>query len=137
MADEKKLGCMVRHVDDMPVEYLEGIRMVRVLAGTGFLNVGCEHVVLKKGQRLEPHVHEQAHSCVLILSGSVLVDLEGEQNVARQGHVIYIPPKASHGFDAVYEDVVLYGFQSPPIVQAQDDVDIRFEGRAERSRLTS
>jgi hypothetical protein len=48
---DKKTTWMVKHVDELPVEYIEGIKMIPVLEGTAFDNIGCEFVMLERGQK--------------------------------------------------------------------------------------
>jgi mannose-6-phosphate isomerase-like protein (cupin superfamily) len=119
--------CRVRHVDDCPVEILEGVKLRRVLAGTAFDNVGCEYVVMEPGQVLAPHVHERAHSFILVIDGRGVVSLEDRELEIGPGHTIYIPCGIKHGFRTLAEPLVLYGFQSPPIIHSGRKVDLLFE----------
>jgi len=112
---DKKTTWMVTHVDELPVERLEGIKITRVLEGTAFDNIGCEYVVLERGQSLDSHVHEEAHSFILVLSGSGIVELEGIVMSIREGSLVYVPAGVPHAFRTVDDSIVMYGFQSPPI----------------------
>ena len=125
---------MVRHVDDLPAQMLEGVKITRVLEGTAFDNLGCEYVILEKGQSLDTHIHEEANSFILVLGGAGVVEMEGQDIAVRPGHTVYVPAGVSHGFRTTDEPLVLYGFQSPPIIQDVNNVDILFEqkGGAER-----
>ena len=133
----KKTNWSVRHVDELPAERLEGVKITRVLDGTAFDNLGCEHVLLEKGQHLEPHVHEEANSFILILSGSGFVQMEDKEIPIRQGHLVYVPAGVLHGFRTVDAPIVMYGFQSPPIIKSKENVDIVFEKTGNQGRLAS
>jgi mannose-6-phosphate isomerase-like protein (cupin superfamily) len=133
----KKTNWSVRHIDELPTERLEGVKITRVLDGTAFDNLGCEYVLLEQGQHLEPHVHEEANSFILILSGAGFVQM-GEQEIPiGQGHLVYVPAGVLHGFRTVDEPIVMYGFQSPPIIKSKEDVDIVFEKTGNQGRLVS
>jgi quercetin dioxygenase-like cupin family protein len=127
---------MVRHVDELPVERLEGIKIVRVLDGTAFDNIGCEYVVLEKGQQLESHVHEEANSFILVLSGSGIVELEDQLIPLKKWDTVYVPAGVPHAFRTVDQPIVMYGFQSPPIIRNEANVDIVFEDDGARGRLS-
>jgi mannose-6-phosphate isomerase-like protein (cupin superfamily) len=127
---------MVRHVDDLPAQNLEGVKITRVLEGTAFDNLGCEYVVLEKGQSLETHVHEEANSFILVLAGAGVVEMEGRDIAVSPGHTIYVPAGVSHGFRTGDEPLVLYGFQSPPIIQDVDHVDILFKQKEGQSVIS-
>lgn len=124
------LICRVRHVDDCPLEILEGVKLRRVLAGTAFDNVGCEYVVMEPGQVLAPHVHERAHSFILVIAGHGVVSLEDNDSEIGPGYTIYIPCGITHGFRTLAEPLVLYGFQSPPIIRGGRNVDLLFQAES-------
>ena len=127
---------MVRHVDDLPAQMLEGVKITRVLEGTAFDNLGCEYVILEKGQSLDTHVHEEANSFILVLAGTGVVEMDGQDFAVRPGHTVYVPAGVSHGFRTADEPLVLYGFQSPPIIQDMNNVDILFEQKEGQSVIT-
>lgn len=133
----KRTNWSVRHVDELPAERLEGVRITRVLEGTAFDNLGCEYVLLEKGQHLEPHVHEEANSFILILSGMGFVQMEGREIPIREGHLVYVPSGVLHGFRTVDDPIVMYGFQSPPIIKNKENVDIVFEKSGNQGKLVS
>jgi quercetin dioxygenase-like cupin family protein len=133
---DRKTTWMVKHVDELPVERLEGIRVTRVLEGTAFDNIGCEYVVLERGQSLDSHVHEEAHSFILVLHGSGVVELEGKVMNIREGSLVYVPAGVPHAFRTVDDPIVMYGFQSPPIIKNTTNVDIVFERTGEQGKLT-
>jgi quercetin dioxygenase-like cupin family protein len=133
---EKKTKWMVNHVDDLPVEALEGIRIIRVLEGTAFDNIGCEYVYMEKGQQLDSHVHQQANSFILILRGEGLAELEDQVIPIRQGHLVYVPAGVSHAFRTTDEPMIMYGFQSPPIIQNEKNIDIFFDKTGHQGELT-
>lgn len=121
---------LVRHVDECPVDAIEGVKLRRVLSGTGFDTVGCEYVAMAPGQVLEPHVHRKAHSFILIIAGHGLVTIEGRDISIGPGCTIYVPPGVPHGFKTLAEELVLYGFQSPPIIDESREVDLVFQASA-------
>lgn len=121
---------MVRHVDECPVDAIEGVKLRRVLSGTAFDTVGCEYVAMAPGQVLEPHVHRKAHSFILIIAGHGLATIEGKDMPIGPGSTIYIPPGVPHGFKTQSEELVLYGFQSPPIIDESREVDLVFQASA-------
>ena len=133
----RKTNWSVRHVDELPAERLEGVKITRVLDGTAFDNLGCEYVLLEKGQHLEPHVHEEANSFILILSGSGFVQIEDREFPIHQGHLVYVPAGVLHGFRTMEDPIVKYGFQSPPIIKSKENVDIIFEKTGNQGRLIS
>ena len=133
---DKKTTWMVTHVDELPVERLEGIKITRVLEGTAFDNIGCEYVVLERGQSLDSHVHEEAHSFILVLSGSGIVELEGIVMSIREGSLVYVPAGVPHAFRTVDDSIVMYGFQSPPIIKNPTHVDIVFERTGAQGKLS-
>ena len=133
----KKTKWSVKHVDELPAERLEGVKITRVLNETAFDNLGCEYVLLEKGQHLEPHVHEEANSFILILSGGGFVQMEDQEIPIGQGHLVYVPAGVLHGFRTLEEPIVMYGFQSPPIIKSQDNVDIVFEKTGTQGKLSS
>jgi mannose-6-phosphate isomerase-like protein (cupin superfamily) len=135
MTTQIKTNWSVRHVDDLPAERLEGVKITRVLDGTAFDNLGCEYVLLEKGQHLEPHVHEEANSFILILSGSGFVQMEDREIPIGEGHLVYVPAGVSHGFRTVTDPIVMYGFQSPPIIKSKDNVDIVFKKTGNQGKL--
>jgi len=126
---------LIKHIDELPVELLEGVKVTRVLEGTAFHNIGCEYVVLDKGQVLDSHIHEEASSFILVLEGTGIVEMDGEEVSIRPGHTIYVPAGVSHGFRTIDEVLVLYGFQSPPIIRDAKNVDILFEKKEGQSVL--
>ena len=133
---DKKTSWMVKHVSELPVERLEGIKITRVLEGTAFDNIGCEYVVLERGQSLDSHVHEEAHSFILVLSGSGIVELEGNVTSIRAGSLVYVPAGVPHAFRTVDDYIVMYGFQSPPIIKNPANVDIVFDRTGAQGKLT-
>jgi quercetin dioxygenase-like cupin family protein len=133
---DKKTTWMVKHVDDLPVERLEGIKITRVLEGTAFDNIGCEYVVLERGQSLDSHVHEEAHSFILVLRGSGIVELDGDVTPICEGSLVYVPAGVPHAFRTVNDAIVMYGFQSPPIIKNPANVDIVFERTGAQGKLT-
>lgn len=137
IAEIKKTNWMVKHVDELAVELLEGIKVIRVLEGTAFDNIGCEYVVLEKGQQLDSHVHEEANSFILVVSGRGIVELEGKSTPIRAGHLVYVPAGVSHAFRTIDGPVVMYGFQSPPIIKSVKNVDIFFEKDGVQGKIAS
>jgi len=128
---------LVRHVDECPVDAIDGVKLHRVLHGTAFDTVGCEYVAMQPGQVLAPHVHRKAHSFILIIAGHGIVSIDGEDFPIGPGHTIYLPSGVAHGFKTLDEELVLYGFQSPPIIQETREVDLVFQASASSPDLVA
>lgn len=116
----------VRQVADSPAMLLEGFKMYRILDGTGFDGVGCEFVVLEPGRILEPHIHKKGHAIILVLKGSGFVLIDGVTHPLKPHTVINVPPGTEHGLQAGEEELVVYGFQVPAIVDEKNEADIYF-----------
>jgi mannose-6-phosphate isomerase-like protein (cupin superfamily) len=128
--ENTSVNWIVRHVDECPVDAIEGVKLRRVLSGTAFDTVGCEYVAMAPGQVLAPHVHCKAHSFILIIAGHGIVSIDGRDFPIGPGYTIYIPAGIAHGFRTLDEELVLYGFQSPPIIQDTREVDLVFHATA-------
>jgi mannose-6-phosphate isomerase-like protein (cupin superfamily) len=128
---------MVRHVEDCPVDAIEGVQLRRVLSGTAFDTVGCEYVAMPPGQVLAAHVHRKAHSFVLVIAGHGLVTIDGADLPIGPGYTVYIPAGVAHGFSTLDEELVLYGFQSPPIIQETREVDLIFHASSSSPDLVA
>jgi Uncharacterized conserved protein, contains double-stranded beta-helix domain len=100
--------------------------MFRILDGSGFTGVGCEYVVLEPGKVLPPHVHEQSHALILVISGNGFALVDGQRYPLRAHSVINVPPGIAHGLEAGDQELVVYGFQNPAIIDEQNDADIYF-----------
>lgn len=116
----------VRQVEQSPALILEGFKMYRILDGSGFERVGCEFVVLEPGRILEPHVHRKGHAVILVLQGNGHVLVNGMRYPLRKHSVVNVPPGTEHGLEAGDEELVVYGFQVPAIIDENNDADIYF-----------
>ena len=116
----------VRQVEDCPTVNLEGFSMYRILDGSTMKDVGCEYVVLKPGEILEPHVHTTSHSIILVLGGNGYAILNDERIPIKKNSVINIPPGIEHGLESAEKDLIVYGFQSPGIIASDMSADILF-----------
>lgn len=116
----------VRLVEDSPALVLEGFRMYRILDGSGFEGVGCEFVVLEPGKILEPHIHKKGHAVILVLAGNGFALVNGQRYPLQCHSVINVPPGTEHGLEAGSEELVVYGFQVPAIIDENNDADIYF-----------
>ncbi|PCK02978.1 MAG: hypothetical protein COA42_21535 [Alteromonadaceae bacterium] len=116
----------VRNLDECPEVTLEGFKMYRILDGAGFANMGCEYVVIEPYKVLEPHFHRKGHAVILVISGNGFVSVGDEKYPLKENTLINIPPGTEHGLEAGSESLVVYGFQSPAIIDDNDDADIFF-----------
>jgi len=116
----------VRQADQSPSLMLENFKMYRILEDSGFEGVGCELVVLEPGKVLEPHVHKKGHAVILVLGGDGYALINGARHPLRQHSVINLPPGTEHGLEAGSAPLVVYGFQVPAIIDANNDADIYF-----------
>ncbi len=105
---------------------LEGFKMHRVLDGSGFLGVGCEHVIIEPRRVLESHVHKKGHAFILVLAGWGYAFINRNKIKIRKNSIINIPPGTEHGLEAGDESLVVYGFQVPGIIDENDEADIYF-----------
>lgn len=116
----------VRQVEDSPVQELEQFTMFRILDGSTMENIGCEFVTIHPGEVLQPHIHKKSHAIILVLEGSGYALLDGEKYPIKKHSVVNIPPGVKHGLESQDESLVVYGFQSPGIIDDDDNVDIFF-----------
>lgn len=116
----------VRQVQDSPSQELEQFTMFKILEGSTMENMGCEFVTLKKGEVLQPHVHKKSHAIILVLSGNGYALLNDVKQPIQTHSVINIPPGMRHGLESGDEDLVVYGFQTPAIIDENNNADIYF-----------
>ncbi len=116
----------VRQVEESPTLFLEGFKMYRILDDSGFEGVGCEFVVIEPGKVLEPHVHKKGHAVILVLKGNGFALVANQRYPLRERSVINVPPGVVHGLEAGTEELVVYGFQMPAIIDENNDADIYF-----------
>ena len=82
--------------------------------------VGAQHVevlvgTIEKNQGALPHMHPGIEQVCYLLSGSAIVEVEGEQGELQPGDCCYFPPDKKHVFTVTSEEparlLVIY---SPP-----------------------
>lgn len=117
---------VVRQVEHSPSLVLEGFKMYRVLDDSGFEGVGCEFVVIGAGKILEPHIHKKGHAIILVISGVGHALIAGVRYPIGKNTVINIPPGTEHGLEAGAQELVVYGFQVPAIIDEHNNADIYF-----------
>ena len=88
--------------------------------------VGVDYVIVEKGKRLQPHYHHLPHVLILVLKGKGFVYLNGKEKPAKEGDVITIPPKTTHGFRATTTKLVFVSIQNPPIYGKEAKKDTYF-----------
>lgn len=64
-------------------------------------------LLLKKGMRCSLHLHPVKDETFHLESGSVLLELSGEQHRMRPGDTIHIPTGAWHRFSGIDDSVIL------------------------------
>ncbi len=116
----------VRQIEDSPELTLEGFKMFRVLEDSGFKNMGCEFVVIEPKKILDPHHHKKGHAIILVLSGHGFALINKKKYKIKKHSVLNIPPGVEHGLEAGDENLVVYGFQHPAIIDENNDADIYF-----------
>jgi quercetin dioxygenase-like cupin family protein len=94
---------------DIPVEELaEGVRR-QVLWGE---NATVASISLARGKHVSRHKHESEQFTSLV-SGSMRMNLAGQELVLRAGDVLIIPPWVEHEVWAL-EDCVVVDYFAPP-----------------------
>jgi mannose-6-phosphate isomerase-like protein (cupin superfamily) len=116
----------VKRLEQIEGEELYGATIRRCLEKHELPAVGADHVLIRKGSELKPHIHDGAESFLWVVSGSALLDIGSDSRKVTQNDFIYVPPGVAHGFRTPDEDVVLFSIQSPPIYPKDGHVDIRF-----------
>lgn len=83
-------------------------------------NVGAQHIevlvgTIEKNQGAHPHAHPGIEQVCYLLSGSAIVEVEGERGELQPGDCCYFPPDKKHVFTVTSEEparlLVIY---SPP-----------------------
>lgn len=91
-------------------------------------NVGAKHVevlvgTIEKNQGALPHAHPGIEQVCYLLSGSAIVEVEGERGELLPGDCCYFPPDKMHVFTVTSEEparvLVIY---SPPYEENPDRV---------------
>lgn len=60
----------------------------------------------KKGQKSEPHSHPQ-EQIVIVLSGRLIVNLDGQETEVSSGYGYHAPPYVTHSVQALEDSVLL------------------------------
>jgi quercetin dioxygenase-like cupin family protein len=137
LANNEVVDWNVRDIEDSPVQMLEGFKMHRVLDGSGFHGVGCEHVILEPHRVLDPHVHKKGHAFILVLDGHGYALIDQNKIKIKKNSMINIPPGTAHGLEAGDEPLVVYGFQVPGIIDENDEADIYFIEGNRRGKIVA
>ena len=77
-----------------------GYERVHVSPG---LEIGVYVLVAPEPDRQQPHVDDEIY---IVLEGSGVLEVEGEQVVLREGHALFVPAGAEHRFSG-YEHLSL------------------------------
>lgn len=72
------------------------------------LEIGVYALVAPEPDRQQPHVDDEIY---IVLEGSGVLDIEGEQVELREGHAVFVPAGADHRFSAYEQLVVLVIFE--------------------------
>src|SRR5204862_5716864 len=89
----------------------------RLAAGTGGyevvhrspgLELGVYVLVAPEADRQEPHDHDEVY---VVIEGSGVIEVEGENVELRQGHAVFVPARAEHRFVGYEQLSVLVIFE--------------------------
>lgn len=62
-------------------------------------NYYTRRFTLNPGAKIPSHMHDNIEHQQVILEGEMVVTIDGEQRVAKEGDVVYLPPKAFHSYE--------------------------------------
>ena len=68
------------------------------------LELGVYVLVAPEPDRQQPHADDEVY---VVLEGSGVLEVEGEQVQLREGHAVFVPAGADHRFSA-YEQLALF-----------------------------
>lgn len=123
---EKKTSKIKHYSEFWKEETYEGSALIyRLIEGGELPNVGVDYVEVYPGKTLEPHFHHLPHVIILILEGTGVVHLDGEEYTIQKGDIIRISPETAHGFRAD-EKLVFLSVQTPPIYGEEAKKDTIF-----------
>ena len=71
------------------------------------LDIGVYMLVAPEPDRQQPHPDDEVY---VVLEGSGVLDVEGEDVELREGHAVFVPAGAEHRFSAYEQLVVLVIF---------------------------
>jgi mannose-6-phosphate isomerase-like protein (cupin superfamily) len=72
------------------------------------LELGVYALVAPEPDRQQPHVDDEVY---VVLRGTGVLDVEGEQVALREGNAVFVPAGAEHRFSAYEQLVVLVIFE--------------------------
>ena len=84
-----------------------GYEVVHRSAG---LELGVYVLVAPEADRQQPHDYDEVY---VVLDGSGVLDVEGEQTPLRQGEALFVPAGAEHRFTAYEQLSLLVIFNGP------------------------
>lgn len=86
-----------------------------------------EFARLEQEQTYPPHIHEQSHTELHVVSGTGSIILDGTVTRYQAGDRFTIPKGTSHGFN-VEDTTFLFSSQCPPIMSDDGQtIDIRYQ----------
>ena len=95
---------------------LRGIAYRTISKGSSIEPVEVDYVPVKKGSKVEGHIHAKSNAFCLILEGSGAVIVGGKKIKIKKNDIISIPAGTWHEFYASKkEKLVFLSIQNPPI----------------------
>ena len=100
-----------------PIEVAETASRLR-LAGGGYevvhrsagLELGVFVLVAPDADRQQPHDYDEVY---VVIEGSGVLEIEGEQAPVREGEALFVPAGAEHRFTAYEQLALLVVFNGP------------------------
>ena len=94
---------IIRKMDDVksnPVDRSEGAT-IQVLLGAddAMPNYYTRRFTLNPGAKIPSHRHDDIEHQQVILEGEMVVILDGKEQLAREGDVLYLPAKVFHSYE--------------------------------------
>ena len=62
-------------------------------------NYYTRRFTLEPGAKIPSHMHDDIEHQQVILEGEMMVILDGKELIAKEGDVVYLPPKAFHSYE--------------------------------------
>ncbi len=100
-----------------PIEVAETAARLRLAGGgyevvhrSGGLELGVYVLVAPDADRQQPHDYDEVY---VVVEGSGVLEIEGEQTPVREGEALFVPAGAKHRFTAYEQLALLVVFNGP------------------------